>query len=351
MEKKNILFGYRGKILTSFDFLKDIAVIEDNKGQLKCTIERLQLLKPHVIAGIGLVKVAGGYALTGDLMDACENLEFIQIFGMGYDYIDVSAATARGIPVANVGGVGISSQSVAELAWAHILALARRIPQVDAGMRSGELMRPERFGASVIEGDVMYFRGGPVLNGKTLGIIGLGKIGKRSALIGRFGFGMRVLACDPYVDPADAEMIGVKLVDLDTMLKESDIIVIHAALTADNTALIGERELNLMKRTTMIVNVARGPMIDMVALAKALEEGKLYGAGIDAWPTEPPNPNEDWLQSLVKSDRTSLSCHVGSLHEALVERQKAGFENIARHCRGEKPFWVVNPSVYQGRRG
>jgi phosphoglycerate dehydrogenase-like enzyme len=139
------------------------------------------------------------------------------------------------------------------------------------------------------------------------------------------------------------------LVDLDTMLKEADIIVIHAALTSENKAMISERELSLMKRTAILVNVARGPIIDMAALAKALEEGRIYGAGIDAWPIEPPDTSADWLRSLVKSDRTSLSCHVGSLHEALVERQKAGFENIARHCRGEKPFWVVNPSVLQGR--
>jgi D-3-phosphoglycerate dehydrogenase / 2-oxoglutarate reductase len=349
MEKKNVLFGYRGKILTDFDFLRDIAVVDYREGQLKCTLELLKEFKPHVIAGIGLAKVAGPYALTGELMDACEHLEFIQVFGMGYDYIDVGAATERGIPVANVGGVGISSQSVAELAWAHIFALARRIPQVDAGMRTGELMSPARFGASAIEEDVMYFRGGPVLNGKTLGIIGLGKIGKRSALIGRLGLNMRVLAFDPYVEPADAEMLCVKLVGLDTLLKEADIVVIHAALTSENTALFGERELGLMKKTAMIVNVARGPIIDMAALAKALEEGKIYGAGIDAWPVEPPDTSAAWLQSIVRSNRTSLSCHVGSLHVALVERQKAGFENIARHCRGEKPFWVVNPSAYPAR--
>ncbi len=196
---------------------------------------------------------------------------------------------------------------------------------------------------------MIYFRGGPVLHGKTLGVIGLGKIGKRSALIGRLGFNMSVLAYDPYVEPADAEMIGVKLVGLDTLLKQSDVIVIHAALTDENTALIGEREISLMKKTAMIVNDARGPMIDMPALVKALEQGRIYGAGIDAWPTEPPDPSDPWVQRLVKSDRTSLSCHVGSLNEAMIERQKAGFENIARYCRGEKPFRVVNPGVHQSK--
>jgi len=348
MEKKKVLLAYRGKILTAFDFLYDMAIVEFRQGPLKFTPEVLEEINPHIIAGLGFEKVAGNYALTGELMDVCEKLEFIQKVAMGYDDIDVEAATKRGIIVSNVGGVGISSQSVAELAWAHIFSLARRIPQVDAGVRSGELLRPERFGASSDE-DVIYYRGGPVLYGKTLGIIGLGKIGKRSALIGKLGFNMVVLAYDPYVEPADAEMIGVKLVSLETLLREADIIVIHAALTGDNRAMIGEREIELMKKTAMIVNVARGALIDMPALAKALEEGRIYGAGIDVWPTEPPHPDEDWVKTLIRSRRTSLSPHVGSLYEALVERQRAGFENVARYLRGEKPFWIVNPSVLQGK--
>ncbi len=343
MEKKNILFGYRGKLLCSFDFLRDMAIIDYREGPLRITPELLKQSNPHILAGIGFQKVAGPYAVTKELLEACEHLEFIQLFGMGYDNIDLVAATERGVLVANVGGVGISSQSVAELAWAHILALARRMAQVDAGMRSGELLPAGRFGAHE-EPDLSYYRGGPVLNGKTLGVIGLGKIGKRSALIGRLGFNMRVLAYSPHVEPTDAEMIGVQLVDLDRLLKESDVIAVHASLSAHNAGLIGEREFGLMKRTAMIVNVARGAIIDMAALAKALEEGRIYGAGIDAWPTEPPDTEEAWLQSLLKSDRTSLTHHVGSLQEALIERQKAGFENMARFCRGEKPFWVVNPA-------
>lgn len=345
-EKKRVLLVYSAELLSPWEFLKQSAEIDFRPQRLRLAAEMLRETRPHVIAGSGFEKVSGRFAITGDLMDACGNLEFIQIFAMGYDVVDVDAASARGIMVSNLGGVGVSSQSVAELAWAHILALARRIPQADAGMRSGELMRPGRYFANSGE-DLRYYRGGPVLWGKTLGVIGLGRIGKRSALIGRLGFSMRVLGYDPYLDPADGEMIGVKLVDLETLLKESDVITIHAPLTGETKALIGAREIGLMKRSAILVNDARGDIIDMPALARALEEGRIYGAGIDVWPEEPPNPNEPWVQSLIKSPRTSLSCHVGSLYEAMVERHKAGLENIARFARGEKPFWIVNPQALQ----
>src|SRR5512137_2713773 len=121
---------------------------------------------------------------------------------MGFDPVQLDEATKRGILVANLGGVGISSSSVSELAWAHVLSLARRIPQIDAAMRRGEKLTPENW-----RKDDEFYRGGPILAGKTLGIIGLGRIGKRTALTGRLGFNMRVIAYDPWIESADAEMI------------------------------------------------------------------------------------------------------------------------------------------------
>jgi len=341
VDKKRVLLVYAGTLLSPWEFLKELADVEYIPERVTLSPGLLHELRPHVIAGSGFDKVSERYAIIGEFMDACESLEFIQLFNIGYDIVDVRAANERGVVVSNLGGVGVSSQSVAELAWAHILALARRIPQADAGMRSGELLHPARFRANS-DADLLYFRGGPVLWGRTLGVIGLGRIGKRSALIGRLGFNMRVMAYDPYVEPADAEMIGVRLVELDTLLRESDVITIHTALTDDSARLLGPRELGLMKPTAILVNDARGNVIDMPALARALEEGRLYGAGIDVWPVEPPDANEWWVQSLLKSNRTSLSCHIGSLYEAMVERHRAGLENVARVCRGEKPVWIVN---------
>lgn len=340
-ERKRVLLVYPGTLLAPWEFLREVAEVEFRPQRDTLSQALLREFKPHVIAGSGFERTSGRFAISGEVMDACGNLELVQMFTMGFDLVDTEAADRRGVLVANLGGVGISSESVAELAWAHILALARRLPQADAEMRSGELMRPGRFGANSGE-DLLYYRGGPVLWGKTLGVIGLGKIGKRSALIGRLGFNMRVLAYDPYLERTDAELIGVQLVDLDTLLREADVITIHAPLTHETKGMIGEREIGLMKRTAILVNDARGGIIDMPALARALEEGRLYGAGIDVWPVEPPDPDEAWVQSLRRSRRTSLSPHVGSLYEAMVERHRAGLENVARFCRGERPQWVVN---------
>ncbi len=339
--KKRVLLVYAGRLLWPWEFLKDVADVDYRTARLTLTPALLRELDPHVIAGLGFEKVRGRHSITGELMEACEHLEFIQVFTIGYDTVDAAAARRRGVTVANLGGVGISSQSVAELAWAHILALARRIPQVDAEMRSGALMTSARFGATDGE-DLAFYRGGPVLSRKTLGVVGLGKIGKRAALIGRLGFNMTVIAYDPYVPTTDAEMIGVRLVSLDALLRESDVITIHAALTDETRGMIGEREIGLLKPSAILVNAARGEIVDTPALARAVEEGRIYGAGIDVWPVEPPDPRERWVQSLTASRRTSLSCHIGSLHEAMIERHRAGLENIARHCRGERPLWIVN---------
>ena len=147
---------------------------------------------------------------------------------------------------------------------------------------------------------------------------------------------------DKFVEAVDADLIGVKLVDLDMLLKESDVIDIHANLTDETRSLIGEREIGLMKKSAIIVNDARGEIINMPALAKALEEGRIYGAGIDVWPKEPPDPNESWVQSIIRSKLTSLSSHTGTVNEAMVFRHRAALENIERFCKGQRPQWVVN---------
>ena len=190
-EKKRVILIHYSEPLWPWEFVKEIADVKADFGsgvRRSLTIKELQDFKPHVVCG-------GGRIGTAEMMDACENLEFIQTLGMGYDNIDLDAATESGIMVSNLGAVGLSSASVAELAWAHILAVARKIPQQNAAFRSGETLTRTGW-----RKQSSFFRSGPVLWGKTLGVLGLGKIGKRSALIGRLGFNMRVIACDPYVD-------------------------------------------------------------------------------------------------------------------------------------------------------
>jgi len=346
LEKKRVLLVYGSDLLWPWEWLKEVADVKPRmgKGQNKLTVNELKDFKPHVIAG-SPAKVTEVHSITAELMDACQNLEFIQLFNMGYDPVDLDAATKRGILLANLGGVGISSSSVSELAWAHVLSVARRIPQIDAAMRSGEKLSAE--GWSKDDG---FYRGGPILAGKTLGVIGLGKIGKRTALTGRLGFNMRVIAYDPYVESADAEMIGVQKVDLDTLLKESDVIIIHVAMTDESRRMIGEKEIAKMKKSVILVNDARGDLLDMPAVAKAISEDRIYGAGIDVWPKEPPDPNEPWVQTLLKSRRTSLSSHIGTQNEGMVYRHKGGLENVATFCKGQRPQWVVNPAAFQVKK-
>jgi phosphoglycerate dehydrogenase-like enzyme len=342
-EKKRVLLAYGGDLLWPWEWLKDVAEVRPQigKGKNKLTVNDLRDFKPHILAGM-FRKVTDKRSITAELMDACENLEFIQLFNMGFDPVEIDEATKRGILVANLGGVGISSSSVSELAWAHVLSLARRIPQIDAAMRSGELLTDEGW-----RGNDEFYRGGPILSGKTLGLIGLGRIGKRSALTGRLGFNMKVIAYDPFIESADAELIGVQKVDLDTLLKESDVIIIHVAMSDESRHMIGEKEIAKMKKSVILVNDARGDLFDMPAIAKAIEEERIYGVGIDVWPKEPPDPNEPWMQTLLKSKRTSLSGHVGTQNEGMVYRHKGGLENVAMFCKGQRPQWVVNPAAFE----
>jgi len=143
-KRMRVLIAYPGKLLSPWEFLKDVAEV-NCMNQSALTLTMLEEFKPHVIAWM-FPKVMSHHGLTAELMDACGNLSFIQVIAVGYDRVDVDAASTRGILVSNCGGVGISSESVAELAWAHILSLARRIPQVDAAIKSGEKLTSENWG-------------------------------------------------------------------------------------------------------------------------------------------------------------------------------------------------------------
>jgi len=211
-------------------------------------------------------------------------------------------------------------------------------------MRSGEKLKPE------VWADQTFARSAPILWGKTLGIVGLGLGGSMTAMTGRLGFNMRVIAFDPYVTRSQAHLMGAELVNLDTLCRESDVIAIHCALTEQTRGLIGEKQLGMMKPTAIIVNDARGEIIDMPALAKALEEERIYGAGIDVWPDEPPHPDDWWVKSLQKSRRSSLSAHGGNVLESIVARHSDAMMNVQRFCTGQDPLWVVNPIVIWRKR-
>ncbi|MEC5409235.1 hydroxyacid dehydrogenase [Paraburkholderia sp. MPAMCS5] len=226
------------------------------------------------------------------MMDAAENLQVISKHGSGIDVIDQAAAAERGIAVR--AAVGANAAAVAEHAWALILACAKSVPQLDARMREGHWDKSTH---KSIE-----------LEGRTLGLVGLGAIGRRVAAIG-VSFGMNVVAFDPYAKEAPA---GVKLVSLDELYGESDIVSLHCPLTAENRQMLNRDTLARLKRGAILVNTARGGLIDEEALAGALASGQLRSAGLDSFGVEPmatPHPFQQ-IPNVI------LSPHIGGVSDA-----------------------------------
>jgi len=272
------------------------------------------------------VLIPGTFPTDENVINAGKKLKMIQTFSVGYEDINVKVATEKGIIVCN--NAEVNAESVAELTWALILGLARQIAGEDRLMRTGG------WGRFMGEKHTILWE-------KTLGIIGFGAIGQRVALTGRLAFNMRILAYDPFVLPERVEMFGGKLVDLETLLKESDVVSIHCPLTEKTRHMIGEKELNSLKKSAFLINTARGAIIDEKALIKHLQEDKIWGAGLDVYEEEPLSVDSP----LRKLENVILVPHIGTAPEALIKMFKAGVENVARFLRGETPLRVVNPTT------
>jgi D-3-phosphoglycerate dehydrogenase / 2-oxoglutarate reductase len=222
------------------------------------------------LAGVDAVIVRSATTIDAEALGAADRLKVVARAGVGLDNVDVPAATARGVLVVNAPTSNIVS--AAEHAVALLLAVARRVPQATASLKAGEWKRSRFTGVEITD--------------KTMGVVGLGRIG---VLVAQrmSAFGVRLLAYDPYVPAARAAQIGVRLVPLDELLRESDFLSIHLPKTPETVGLIGERELALCKPGVIIVNAARGGLLDEHALAQALKEGRVGGAGLDVYATEP----------------------------------------------------------------
>ncbi|MDQ1746483.1 MAG: D-3-phosphoglycerate dehydrogenase / 2-oxoglutarate reductase [Frankiaceae bacterium] len=230
--------------------------------------DRAALLPALVDADAVIVRSAT--QIDAEALAVAGRLKVVARAGVGLDNVDVAAATAKGVLVVNAPTSNIVS--AAEHAVALLLAVARRVPQAAASLRAGEWKRSKFTGVEITD--------------KTVGVVGLGRIG---VLVAQrmSAFGTRLLAYDPYVPAARAAQIGVRLVPLDELLRESDFISIHLPKTPETVGLIGERELALCKPDVVIVNAARGGLLDEHALAQALKEGRVGGAGLDVYATEP----------------------------------------------------------------
>jgi D-3-phosphoglycerate dehydrogenase len=259
--------------------------------------------------GMDAVLVRSATKITRESIAQADRLTVIGRAGVGVDTIDVDAATERGIAVLTAPAG--NTISAAELTLALILALARRVPAADRSMRSGEWDRKSFNGAEVF--------------GKTLGLLGAGRIGSEVARRAR-AFGMRVLVYDPFLPPERAAVIGVELAPLAEVVRQADVLSVHVPLSDATTKLIGEPQIATMKRTAFLVNVARGGVVDESALIKALTEGRLAGAALDVFEAE-PLPADHPLRKL---DNVVLTPHLGA---STVEAQHSVALEIADAVR------------------
>ncbi|MEB3757315.1 MAG: D-glycerate dehydrogenase [Desulfurococcales archaeon] len=268
---------------------------------------------------------------------ASNRLRIISQYAVGFDNIDIECATKNGVYVTNTPGV--LTDATADLTWALILATARRIVEADRFVRTGEWYRTGT-------GWHPMMMLGLEIHGATIGIIGMGRIGRAVAKRAR-GFDMRVLYYDKYRLPVEVERsLCATYVDLDTLLKESDVVSIHTPLTKETYHLIGEKELRKMKPTAILVNTSRGKVIDTLALAKALKEKWIAGAGLDVHEEEPLPPDHP----LTKLDNVVLAPHIGSAtHKTRTKMATLVAENLIAFLKGEIPPTLVNKDVIKVR--
>jgi phosphoglycerate dehydrogenase-like enzyme len=264
--------------------------------------------------------------ITMDIVSAARNLKFIQQPSVGYQHIDVDACTARGIKVANTAGANTISVAEHTIAWG--LCLLKNMFHAHTSTKLGKW---EQMSIKPAE-----------LKGKVWGIVGFGRIGQAVAERLKPFQLSRIIYHDTYrPEPSVEQALGVEYTELTTILSQSDIISLHAPLTAATRAMINEDALNSMKQGVYLINVARAELVDEKALAEAIMKGKIAGAGIDVFSEEPVNMNNP-LQA-VESERLLFSPHVaGVTDEAAGRIINMATANIARMLKGEKPESLVN---------
>jgi len=271
----------------------------------------------------------GAHPVPASVIAAAPRLRIIAVAAVGYNLIDVAAATRRGILVTNTPGV--LTETTADMAWALMLAAARRVVESDGLVRAGRW--------SGVKWSLML---GDDVSGATLGIVGLGRIGKAVARRAA-GFGMPVLYHSRHADP-EAVAIGAKYRSKTDLLREADFVVLAVPLTPDTRRLIGAAELALMKPTAFLINIARGPIVDEAALVEALRARRIAGAGLDVFEDEPRvHPG------LLDLDRVVLTPHIGSASRATRLRMATrAAENCVAAVEGRRPPNLVNPEAWTG---
>lgn len=256
------------------------------------------------------------------VFDADPRLKIIARVGVGYDAIDLAAATRHGVVVSTTPGA--NHDAVADMALGLILALARHIPREDRLVREGTWDR-------ITGSDV---------HGKTLGILGLGKVGKGVARRGQ-GFAMRLIAHDPFWDEAFAFTHGVERLTLDEVVSQADYLTLHLPASPDTNNIMNEKRLRMMKPTAYLVNTARGTLVDQAALNRALEEGWIAGAALDVFDHEPP-----WGSPILQRQGAIFTPHVAGFSQGANEAMvRLAVDNVINVLTGKPPLDCVNPDV------
>jgi D-3-phosphoglycerate dehydrogenase len=279
--------------------------------------EQLQRLADYEL----IINIRSSVAFPEEVLKACPKLKLLSLWGTGTDHVDLPAAARLGVTVTNTPGV--SRYAMAEHALTLMLATARNIPQIDASTKTGEWPR----------GFVTQ------LYGKTLGIIGLGAIGRQTALLGR-GIGMKVIAWTMHPSEQLARELGVEMVELDELYRTSDVVSLHLRLSPDTAGFVGAREFGLMKPTAIFINTARGAITDENALIEALEKKRIAGAGLDVFQKE-PLPKD---HPVLRLPNVVLTPHAGGItKEALEAGLQLSIDNVFAYLEGKPQNVVVGP--------
>jgi glyoxylate reductase len=308
--------------------LEDVADVALNPDPLRI-LSKGELV--HAVRGCDILYCLLHDRVDADVIGANAHLRAIVSTTITPADIDVAAATARGIPVTVIPAL-LLNDATADLTWALLLGVARRVPEGDRLMRGG-----------TFPGSQSAYMEGAGVSGKTLGLIGMGGVGRATARRA-LGFSMRTLYLDPKrLEPAEEAALGVSWISLDELLAESDFVSLHARLTESTRHMIGRGEFARMKRTSYFINTARGPLVDEAALVEALRSGRIAGAGLDVFEHE-PQPHPD----LLKMPNVVATPHVGSaVKELRAAMANVAVDNIIALIEGRRPPNCWNPEIYQ----
>ncbi|MDA3039781.1 MAG: C-terminal binding protein [Actinomycetota bacterium] len=308
--------------------LFEAAGFETIEGPCRTEDDLIDLLREADGAQVGVIPLT-----SRRVLEACPQLKVVSRMGVGVDSIDLDAATELGILVCNVPGV--NTAEVADHAMALLLTMTRRLHDAIPSTRAGGWSSDRAL-------TVSYLESVRRIAGHTVGILGFGDIGKAFATRVRVFGPARIIACDPYVRPSSAQIHGVELMSLEEMLAQSDFVSVHCSATAETRHLLNARTIALMKPTAILVNTARGAIIDGAALAEALATGVIEAAALDVTEIEPIDPAD----RLLALPNCIVTPHLAGFSPTFLDdcpRMQA--ENVVNVLTGVAPHGLANPEV------